>query len=181
MKYLILIVLALSNLSFAQSSSSSRLVIVGGTSTASKSSIKSSAASSVKSSVRSSISASSVSSAINVEDTLEIAFSWQAPTKREDGTPLAIEDNGVLVPDIGCYEIRYKRADEAEFTKSVVLPASARNYKLKGLPITAHDVQIAACTKSGAYSQFVNALVSAPEKITTLKTKAEIRTLKVGD
>ena len=196
MKYLLLVILVLSNLSFAQSSSSSRLVIVGGTSTASKSSVKSSSQSSVKSSIASA--SSSASSVIDISDeTQNIALAWVPPTKREDGKPLVVMNEDDETPkmfkqpdgsfktmvDLVNYEIRYRRSGTQEWTGSVFVTPSAKNYKLKGLPVGKYDAEIAAVSRSGLYSVFVNAYGIGPEPVTNLKTAYEVikPTLKAGD
>lgn len=192
MKILLVLVVLLSLNVNAQSSSSSRLVIIGGTSTASKSSVKS------QSSVRSSaIASSSSSSVIDISDEKQnIALAWTPPTQREDGKPLLVMDAKdkpmlFLQPDgtyktkvdLVNYEIRYRRSGTEEWTGSVFVTPSAKNYKLKGLPVGKYDVEIAAVSRSGLYSVFVNAMGIGPEPVTSLRTAFEIikPTLKVGD
>jgi len=152
MKYILLFILTLSNLSFAQSSSSSRLVIVSGTSTASKSSIKSSAQPSVKSSIASPSSSLSSQPEADIRSAMLV---WPLPVKRENGEPMAPLDTQ------GCV-IRYKKKSESIFIE-ILIEGQPKQYLLKDLPNVPHDFKVRCFDAKGLYS---NDIILDPFKAT---------------
>lgn len=170
------------------SAASSRLIIVGTTSAAPKSSAKASSKASVSSVAVSSIapsvqsssvarsivsSSSSSSSAPDVVVELgNIGFTWTVPTKRENGDPL-------LKEDIGGYEIWYKLKNEAVYSKTATVCALCRSYVFKNIPNLDYNMKIFVYDKKNYYSQPMDIVAvaypsSPPAPVTDVIVKRNI-------
>ncbi|MCE3253700.1 MAG: hypothetical protein K0Q67_2720 [Cellvibrio sp.] len=132
--------------SVSSSSSSSSAPVVSSVST-SKSSAPSVAVSSSSSSSTPAVASSSWSSssaAAHVAGSVEI--SWTAPTKRENGADLYIDE-------LGGYEIRYKKTTDTKYTYVSINDPWTQSYKFDWLEGD-YVFQIAAFDKNGIYSPF---------------------------
>jgi hypothetical protein len=137
------------NSSVSSSSSSSSAPTISSVSSSSSSSAPSVAVSSSSSSSTPAVSSSSWSSssaAAHVAGSVEI--SWAAPTKRENGDDLYIEE-------LGGYEIRYKKTTDTKYTYLSINDPWAQTYKFDWLEGD-YVFQIAAFDKDGIYSPFVD-------------------------
>jgi len=117
------------------SSSSAPAVISSSSSSSSKPAVSSSSSSSANSSSPSHVAG-------------PIGISWTAPTKRENGTDLYIEE-------LGGYEIRYKKLTDTQYTYVSINDAWTQQYKFDWLEGD-YVFQIAAFDKNGVYSPFVD-------------------------
>jgi hypothetical protein len=77
-----------------------------------------------------------------------LGLNWIAPTKRQDGTVLDINE-------IGGYELRYRAADKTNFTYISIIDAWTTQYNFAWLE-GSYVFQVAAFDKNGVYSEFVN-------------------------
>jgi len=94
----------------------------------------------------SSSSKSSLSAVTHVTGPVEI--SWRAPTKRENGAALYIDE-------LGGYEIRYKKTTDTQYTYVSINNPWAQSYKFAWLEGD-YIFQIAVFDKNGIYSLFEN-------------------------
>lgn len=142
----------------ASSSSSSTSSVKSSSSISSSSSSKPAVTSSSLSSSSSSKSSSSVASSTSSSGVVSTAVagpvgvSWTAPNARLDGTVLDINE-------IGGYEIRYKKVDDANFTYISINDAYTNQYNFSWLEGN-YVFQIAAFDKNGVYSNFVDIVSS---------------------
>ena len=114
---------------------------------ASTSSIRSSSlASSIQASSFRALSSRASSSSATVAG--PVSLSWLAPTQRENLTPLDINE-------LGGYEIRYKLANDVDFTYITINDAWTTYYYFAWLD-GAYTFQVAAFDKNNLYSNYVN-------------------------
>jgi len=120
----------------------------------SSSSVKSTAAVSSAASSAPSANASSSTAAKNSSSSTAtqpagpVALSWAPPIQRENGKNLDITE-------LGGYEIRYKKEDDANYTYVTIKDAFTDQYRFSWLEGN-YEFQIAAFDKNGIYSNFAD-------------------------
>ena len=140
---------ALSSSGGAASAASSVTSSAAVSSSAAASSIKTlSSSSSSSSSVSSSSAASSVSGVGTIQVVGPVAFRWEIPTQRENGSRLDITE-------LGGYELRYKRPTDSSFIYVSINDAWQNEYNFLWLE-GEYIFQVAAFDKNGIYSNFVD-------------------------
>lgn len=77
-----------------------------------------------------------------------MGITWDAPTKRANGTDLYIDE-------LGGYEIRYKKISDVNYTYVTINDPWTMDYKFDWLEGD-YEFQIAAFDKNGVYSPFVD-------------------------
>lgn len=81
-------------------------------------------------------------------ETQSATLSWSRPYERVNGEQLQHYE-------IGGYEIRYRRAEDEEYTTVVIEDSSAISHEIDDLPAGDYTFKIAAFDTDGLYSQFV--------------------------
>lgn len=138
----------------SSSSSSSSKPAVSSSSSSSKPAVSSSSSapaviSSSSSSSKPAVSSSSSSSSSSASHLAgPVGITWTAPTKRENGAELFIEE-------LGGYEIRYKKVTDTKYTYVSINDAWTQQYKFDWLEGD-YVFQIAAFDRNGVYSPFVD-------------------------
>ena len=129
------------------SSSSSSQAAVSSSSSSAPTAISSSSSSN-PAVTSSSSSSSSSSSAPTTGFAGPVGITWDAPTKRANGTDLYIDE-------LGGYEIRYKKISDVNYTYVTINDPWTMDYKFDWLEGD-YEFQIAAFDKNGVYSPFVD-------------------------
>lgn len=79
--------------------------------------------------------------------TIDLSSSWNAPTAREDGTPLAASE-------IAAYDFQYRKAGETNY-QSVRVLGSLKTVVVKGVSVGSYEARIATIDTSDLRSVFV--------------------------
>jgi hypothetical protein len=82
-------------------------------------------------------------------DGYSAVLQWSAPTQRENGEPLTVDE-------LGGYEIRVYLQDDPDYKTIVIPDGQATGFRVNDLPSGTHSFRIAAYDISGLYSNFVS-------------------------
>ena len=90
--------------------------------------------------------------------TIDLSASWNAPTAREDGTPLAASE-------IAAYDLQYRRVADANY-QSIRVLGSLKTVVIKGVPSGSYEARIATIDTQDLRSGFVtlNLKYTSPPK-----------------
>ena len=96
--------------------------------------------------------------------TIDLSGSWNAPTAREDGTPLAASE-------IAAYDLQYRKAGDANY-QSIRVLGSLKTILIKSVAIASYEARIATIDTEDRRSGFVSLnlkYISPPKPPTDFK------------